>query len=320
MARVFRGERVLLTPVARPRRARHVPRARRRPRRRAGLEALRALRAGPERGLRRRAVRDPAHAGPPPVEPARPRLGTLGRVVQHRPRRSSPTRTGSTTRGETTMSTLLADGRPGRAELRLGRRRHRRRDRLHPRPRLPLGRELGVFYVDLTRAILYVLLPLSVLVAPRAGLAGRHPVARRPARRRRPDVPARAGRLAGGDQGARHQRRRLLQRQLGDAVREPDVALELRRDAGDPRDPGGLTATYGRMVEQPAPGLDGLRRDDDAVRRRGRARLRGRVGPDAGDAGGRHPRRRTWRARSSASASPPARCSPRSPRPPRAAP
>ena len=34
---------------------------------------------------------------------------------------------------------LLADGRPGRPELRLRRRRHRRRDRVHPRARVALG-------------------------------------------------------------------------------------------------------------------------------------------------------------------------------------
>ena len=70
--------------------------------------------------------------------------------------------------------------------------------------------------------------------------------ARSPAASRR----SRVGPVASQDrhQAARHQRRRLLQRQLGDAVREPDRALELRRDAVDPADPGALTATYGRMV------------------------------------------------------------------------
>ena len=38
------------------------------------------------------------------------------------------------------------------------------------------------------------------------------------------DDPGRTGRLAGGDQGARHQRRRLLQRELGAPVREPERA------------------------------------------------------------------------------------------------
>ena len=49
----------------------------------------------------------------------------------------------------------------------------------------------------------------------------------------------RPGRLADRDQAARHQRRRLLQRQLGASVREPDAAFELPRGAGHPADPGG---------------------------------------------------------------------------------
>ena len=53
--------------------------------------------------------------------------------------------------------------------------------------------------------------------------------------RPRADARPRPCRLPGGDQAARHQRRRLLQRQLGDAVREPHLAHELRRDADDPR-------------------------------------------------------------------------------------
>ena len=57
------------------------------------------------------------------------------------------------------------------------------------------------------------------------------------------------GRLAGGDQGARHQRRRLLQRQLRLPVREPERPDQLLRDAADPRrSRPALTYTYGRMV------------------------------------------------------------------------
>ena len=50
---------------------------------------------------------------------------------------------------------------------------------------------------------------------------------------------ARAGRVADRDQAARHERRRLLQRELGPPAREPDAALELRRGARDPADPRG---------------------------------------------------------------------------------
>ena len=78
---------------------------------------------------------------------------------------------------------------------------------------------------------------------------------------RRADARARAGRLAGDHQGARHQRRRLLQRQLGDAVREPDglsnfveMLLILLIPAGADRD----LRAHGR---QPPPGLGAVRGD-----------------------------------------------------------
>ncbi len=47
----------------------------------------------------------------------------------------------------------------------------------------------------------------------------------------RADRAARPGREPDRDQAARHERRRLLQRQLGASVREPDAALELPRGA-----------------------------------------------------------------------------------------
>ena len=130
------------------------------------------------------------------------------------------------------------------------------------------GKEIGVFYVDLTRTILYVLLPISIVVGLVLVSQGVIQTLSGTSRCHRPhradaDVLLRAGRRPGGDQGARHQRRRLLQRQLGDAVREPDVDLELRRDAVDPdhpRRPHRDVRPHGR---QPAPGLDGLRRDDE---------------------------------------------------------
>ena len=127
---------------------------------------------------------------------------------------------------------------------------------------------------------------------PRPRLAGRHPVADR-----------RPGGLAGGHQEARDQRRRLLQRQLGASVREPDLALELHRDAADPRDPGRADLRLRPHGRQPPPGLGDLQRDARAVRdRRGRRRASPRTTrrppwtPPASTAS-------TWRARSSASAS-----------------
>ena len=62
---------------------------------------------------------------------------------------------------------------------------------------------------------------------PGAGLAGSAAESRRlcrcdDARRREADDRARPGRLAGGHQGARHEWRRVLQRQLGASLREPE--------------------------------------------------------------------------------------------------
>ena len=89
------------------------------------------------------------------------------------------------------------------------------------------GKSLGNFWQDLVRTILYVLAPLSVIAA--IVLVSQGVIAELlhlPDRSHdhRPDADDRdgPGRLAGGDQGARHQRRRLLQHQLGAPVREPD--------------------------------------------------------------------------------------------------
>ena len=114
------------------------------------------------------------------------------------------------------------------------------------------AKSIGNFWVDITRSTLYVLLPLSLMFA--VFLMGQgviqnfsaykdvtllDPVTYTPAenRRRRPAAQGRQGRaghrnagrqdpdhrdgpgrLAGSDQDARHQRRRLLQRQFGASV------------------------------------------------------------------------------------------------------
>ena len=89
---------------------------------------------------------------------------------------------------------------------------------------------IGNFWVDLTRATLYILLPLSLVLAL--------VLVCRASRRTFSDYVD-ATTLEGGrhrliahgpmasqesDQGARHERRRLLQRQLGPPLREPDPA------------------------------------------------------------------------------------------------
>ena len=113
---------------------------------------------------------------------------------------------------------------------------------------------LGNYWVDLTRGVLYILLPISIvgaLVLVWQGVpqtwdptADRHDAPGRPA-----DHRARPDRLPGVDQGAGQQRRRLLQRQLRPSVREPDAA-----DRTGSRSfallicPFALTYTFGRYA------------------------------------------------------------------------
>ena len=97
--------------------------------------------------------------------------------------------------------------------------------------------KIGNFWVDLTRGTLYVLLPISivaalVLRARRASIQNFHPVhGREDGRRRDADDRAGPGGVAGSHQAARHERRRLLQRQLVASVREPDAVHEPGADA-----------------------------------------------------------------------------------------
>ena len=93
------------------------------------------------------------------------------------------------------------------------------------------SKTIGNYWVDLTRGILYVLLPISVVVAVILVWQGVPQTLNGPARSdHAPGRPAddRHGtdRIPGGDQGAGQQRRRLPERQLGPPVREPDAAHE----------------------------------------------------------------------------------------------
>ena len=67
--------------------------------------------------------------------------------------------------GESDLGLPRPDGRAGGAELPLRRRRHRRRRRTDPRLHPAAHRRVGNFWVDLTRAVVRILLPLS-FVAP----------------------------------------------------------------------------------------------------------------------------------------------------------
>ncbi len=92
---------------------------------------------------------------------------------------------------------------------------------------------IGNFWVDLTRATLYVLLPISFVGALLLCWQGvpmnfdAYPTAVTLEGAKQVD-PAGADGLAGDHQGARHERRRIRQRELRRAVRESDAASATR--------------------------------------------------------------------------------------------
>ena len=118
--------------------------------------------------------------------------------------------------------------------------------------------ELGNFWVDLVRGTLRILLPISVVAAIILIAGGAiqnfhlhdqvvNTLAGAPA-----DHHRRSGGQPGSDQGTRHQRRRLLQRQLRASVREPDHVDELARDlpaAGDQLLAAAHVRPHGRQHE-----------------------------------------------------------------------
>ena len=126
---------------------------------------------------------------------------------------------------------------------------------------------LGNFWVDLTRISLRVLLPLSILAAMVLVVSGviqnlNPPTDITTIAGGTPDAAGWAGRLPGGDQGARHQRRRLLQRQLRAPVREPERVHQPVRDlpaAGDSVLPAPHLRAHGGQRQAGArdPGRDG---------------------------------------------------------------
>ena len=236
MARVFRDERVFLTPVVGADRAPHLPGARGSiPSDEQDWKAYArslivfSLLSWLALYLILRTQGDPA------VQPRRLPLGPVGRQLQHRlvVRHQHQL---AVLRRRDDAQLLRPDGRADGAELRLRRGRHRVARGADPRHHRPQRRE--------PRQLLAGPDP-QPLLHPAAALDRRRPDPRLPGRApdasgtltahdprgRQPDPRARPGRLADRDQAARHQRRRLLQRQLGASVREPDAALQLRRDA-----------------------------------------------------------------------------------------
>ena len=167
--------------------------------------------------------------------------------------------------GETTMGYPHTDARPDGAELPLGRHRHRGGGRAGARLRAPLGpghrqRLGGPHAGHAVGAAAAVAGAGAVLRRPGCDpellavhrcedpgdreLGNQHLGGRRTTRADRSahqphtDPGHGAGGLAAGHQDGGHQRRRLLQRQLGPSVREPHTAVQLRADAQHLPDPG----------------------------------------------------------------------------------
>ena len=116
---------------------------------------------------------------------------------------------------------------------------------------------IGNFWVDMTRSVLYILLPLSIVLAivlvSQGVVQTFHDTQQATLLQATTDANGAAvttqqiavgpGGLADGHQAARHQRRRLLQRQLGAPVREPHAVLQLRGAARHPAHPGRRSPT-----------------------------------------------------------------------------
>ncbi len=230
MAKVYTGKRVFLTPVfAWPERLLYRV-LRVDPRTGAGLEGVREK---PLDLLARRLaspLRDPAHAGrvlrPPRAEPARLPLRPVERDVQH----------GVVVHDEHELAVLQRrddddlpqpDDRADRAELAVRWDRDRRRGCAGPWDRRTVREEPRKFLAG-PRAHDPVRARTSFRVCgDRARLpGGDRELLRLPdgAHDHGADADDRdgAGRLAGGDQGARDERGRVLQHELGAPVREPD--------------------------------------------------------------------------------------------------
>ena len=174
--------------------------------------------------------------------------------------------------------------------------------------------DLGNFWVDLVRGTIRILLPLSVIGAIILIAGGviqnfaLHDQVVNTIAGGAADHHRWPGRQPGGHQGTRHQRRRLLQRQLRAPVREPDDVDELDRD---------LPAVLHRLLAAPHLRPHGREQEAGLRDRRGHGghRRRQRQPDDAVPASGsRHGsdrrRLRRWKVSNSASASPTRRSSP----------
>ena len=137
---------------------------------------------------------------------------------------------------------------------------------------------VGNFWVDVTRVTLYILLPISfvgALVFVALGHAADACRRRRrdDARRRQAGHFHRPGGESGDHQGARHQRRRLLQRQRGAPVRKSQRLDQHPGDLGAAADPRNLRTRVRSRGRRHAPGQGDLGGDGGLFHRRRRRRL-----------------------------------------------
>ena len=152
------------------------------------------------------------------------------------------------------MSHLTPDGRARRAELRVGRGRHWPSPSRSSAAWCAGARDtLGNFWVDLTRTTLRVLLPLAFVFARRARQPGRHPELPRlhhavtTVEGTNAGDPGRPDRQPGGDQGARHQRRRVRSTPTRPTRSRTRTGSPTCSRSCDPaRIPFAFTYTYGR--------------------------------------------------------------------------
>ena len=252
--------------VRRPHRGPVVSPVRHQARRRDGLAAVRAGHPAVQCPRRAGGLCAAAPAAVAAAEPAGHGQRVARLVVQHRGQlRHQHQLAGLRRRADDELPD--PDAGPGGAELPVRRHRHRRRHRADPRLRAPFGQghrqRLG--RPDPRDALDPAADLVRLRAVPRAAgrgaelrclqgsadargrqVPGAQGRGRRPAaeerqgragdggqEHRQADAGDGPGRFADRDQDARHQRRRLLQRQRGASVREPDAAVQLRPDAVD---------------------------------------------------------------------------------------
>ncbi len=162
------------------------------------------------------------------------------------------------------------DGGAGHSQFLVGGGGNRGGDRVRARLRAPLHQNarqlLGGFHT------LHALRAAAALRSRRAAavLAGSDSEFERVhqghnARRHRADDSAGTGGIAGSHQDTRHQRRRLLQRQLGPPLRKSHAVLEFLRDDFHLRDSRRPHLHFRQDGEGYAPGLGPVRRHERAV-------------------------------------------------------